>query len=276
MTYLAAILMATLAGENVERAVDGANVWLVVVASNPSPAGIAHAAKDLATKGLDGLIFQTNDCGEKRNVFGVAIEISESASAAKVALQRARGAVKNAYIKRCAVVSRSLLAHRFPAIDSSIAKVPSDTVNWDDSDRVSNVVRLADGRDIIADRLFVEDPEDPLEGRRVRLFLATSSGKGKLLSHDCTWPDHFQEHGGLLAFQCAGEEAGDELLHTVLVFDANGDLVAKAERCRNPILSDSDALTCKEESVDASGRLKLRSKRVDLAHAIAPTRGPNP
>jgi len=67
--------------------------------------GDRSRSQGLGDKGLGWIDLSNNDCGEKRNVFGVAIEISESASAAKVALQRARGAVKNAYIKRCAVVS---------------------------------------------------------------------------------------------------------------------------------------------------------------------------
>jgi hypothetical protein len=113
-----------------------------VGASDSSPTGISRAVKGLATKSSGGLVFQTPDCGEKRNVFGVALELSDSADAAKVALQRVRSTVKGAYIKRCTVTARSLLSLRFPAVDSSIANVPDDAVNWEDSDRISTAVWL--------------------------------------------------------------------------------------------------------------------------------------
>ena len=273
---MTAILTVIVIWASLQRGADETNVWLVVAASTPSPAGIARAAKGLAAKGLRPFIFQTGDCGEKRNIFGAAIEISGTVEAARVAFGRATRAASNVYLKRCAVVPRSLLAHRFPVVDSSIANVPGDAVNWDDSDRVSTVVNLADGRDLIASRHYVEDPEDSLEGRRVRLLLPSGSGESKVLSDDCAQPAGFQERSGVLAFQCAGEEAGDQLLHTVLVFDADGALLARAERCRNPVLSDGVAVTCKGESVDAKGRLKLRSKRVPFAESRLPARRPRP
>ncbi len=283
MSYVAAVLMVLLAGQVGGRARAARDLWLVVGASSSSPAAIARAAKDLADKGLAGLVFQGKDCGERRTVFGVAVEIVGSADAAKVGLERARRTVKHAYTKRCPVVPRSLLAHGFPAVDPSIADVPSDTVNWQDSDRVSSVIELADGRGLIASRVFVRDADDPLEGRRVRVILpddpgkgpgkAKGPGKGKVLAEDCTWPEQFHERGGVLAFQCAGEQAGDQLLHTVLVFDASGHALAKVERCRNPVLPGDHGVTCQAESVDAQGRLKLRSKRVRFADRTAHPRG---
>jgi len=244
--------------------------WLVVAASDPSPAGIAKTAKALAPKTPGALVFQTKDCGEKRNVFGVATDISDSADGAKAALQRARGVIKDAYVKRCAVVPGSLLALRFPPVDSSIANVPGDAVNWDDSDRVSTAIKLPDGRYAVAQRVFVDDPEDPMEGRRVRLVVASGPGKGKVLTDDCASPHHFKASDGLLAFQCDGSEAGDQLLHDVLVFDSAGKQLAKVTSCRNPTLSDASAVVCSEESVDAKGRLKLHPKHVSLVQAKPP------
>jgi hypothetical protein len=270
VTPVAAMLMGILAGSPVKDASGTTILWLVVGASDSSPAGISRAAKGLATKSPGALVFQTVDCGEKRNVFGVALELPDSAAAAKVALQRVRRTVEGAYIKRCTVTPRSLLSLRFPAVDSSIANVPDDAVNWEDSDRVSTAINLADGRDLVARRVFVDDPEDPLEGRRVTVILASGHGKGKVLTDDCGWPERFKEHDGQIAFQCAGAEAGDQLLHTVLVFDANGSQLAKVEQCRNPTLPDGTTVICSEESVNANGRLKLRSARVPLTLLKAP------
>ncbi len=239
--------------------------WLVVAASDSSPGGIAKTAKVVTAKVPGALIFQTKDCGDKRNVFGVATDISNSADEAKAALQKARAVIKDAYIKRCVVVPGSLLALRFPAVDPSIADVPDDAVNWDDSDRVSTAIKLPDGRDAVAQRVFVNDPEDPMEGRRVRVLVVTGTGKGKVLADDCTSPQRFKASDGLLAFQCDGSEAGDQLLHDVLVFDGEGKQLAKVTSCRNPTLSGTSTVVCSEESVDAKGHLKLRPKRVSLA-----------
>jgi hypothetical protein len=239
-------------------------VWLIVGASDASPAGIVKAAKGLAPRSPGALVFQTSDCGDKRNVFGVALKVSDSEEGAKAALQNARAVVKDAYVRRCAVVPRSLLALGFSAVDPSIAAVPDDAVNWDDSDRVSSAIKLPDGRDVVARRIFVDDPEDPLEGRRVRVILVSGPGKGKVLNDDCMNPENFKLRDGLLAFQCAGEEAGDQLLHFVLVFDKDGKRLANVDTCRNPSFPDDSTVLCSEESVDAKGRLKLHAKRTTL------------
>jgi hypothetical protein len=273
---LASILMSLLATSPGQATRGDTTYWMVVGASDPSPAGIARAAKALAKTSPRGLVFQTRDCGDKKNVFGVALDISDVAEAAQVALVRVRTAVNDAYIKRCAVVPRSLLSLRFPAVDTSIANVPDDAVNWDDSDRVSTAVPLADGRDVVAQRVFVDDPEDPLEGRRVRVLLVSRPDKVTVLSDDCTWPERFIQHEGQLAFQCAGEEAGDELLHTTLVFDRSGKQIAKVEHCRNPSLPDGNAVICSQESVNAKGRLKLRSQKLSLTQAKPAAQKPGP
>jgi hypothetical protein len=82
-------------------------VWLVIGASDPSPAGIDRVAKGLAGKAPGGLVFQTRDCGDQRNVFGFALAVADSADSAKATLQSARATVKDAYIKRVA----SFLGH---------------------------------------------------------------------------------------------------------------------------------------------------------------------
>jgi hypothetical protein len=250
-------------------------VWMVVGASDASPAGIAKAAKGLAVKFPVILIFQTSDCGDKQNVFGVALEVSDSPDAAKVSLARARGIVKDAYIKRCAAVPQSLLDLRFQAVDLSIAGVPDNAVNWDDTDRLSKAIKLPDGRVVVAQRVFVEDPEDPMEGRQVRVILVGGSGRGKTLDDDCFTPERFKSRDGLIAFQCASEEAGDQLLHIVVVFDKDGKQLANVNHCRNPNLPNDATATCSEESYGPRG-LKLRPKRVALTKGGAAGQRPTP
>lgn len=274
MIGLGATLLWIALGSTSSPAEGQRTVWLVVGASDPSPAGIARAAKGLAGKVPGGLVFQTRDCGDQRNVFGFAVEVADSPDSAKAALQRARGIVKDAYIKRCAVVARSLLDLRFPAVESSIADVPDDAVNWEDTDRVSSAIKLPDGRDIVAQSAFVNDPDDPLEGRRVRVILVNGPGKGTLLNDDCLSAERFKARDGLLTFQCFGSEAGDQVLHFVLVFDKDGKQLANVETCRNPSLPNDATLLCSEESVDRKGRLKLRPKRTALTKATTDVQKP--
>ena len=266
MTALGATLLWMALGSTTGPAEGQKTVWLVVGASDPSPAGIAHVAKGLSGKVPGELVFQTRDCGDQRNVFGVALAVADSPDSAKAALQGARATIKDAYIKRCTMVPRSLLDLRFPAVELSIANVPDDAVNWDDSDRVSSAIKLPDGRNVVAQRVFEDDPEDPLEGRIVRVILVNAPGKGLLLSDDCMRPDRFKVRDGLLTFQCDSQEAGDQMLHSVLVFDRDGKQLANVDTCRNPSLPDDATLLCSQESVDLKG-LKLHPKRTALTKA---------
>jgi len=263
-------LMVTLGGTGATPASSPKpeHLWLLVGASDSQPAGIARKAKALARAQSGGLVIQTKDCGDKKNVFAWVAEIANSAEEAQAALPHAQSAVKDAYVKRCDVVPRSLLALRFPAVDPSIADVPDTVVNWEDEDRTSSTVPLTDGRVVVIARYFVHEADDPLEGRRERVVLAGGTDK-RVLVNDCPSPDGFTANRGRVAFACAREQAGDELLHSVLVFGTAGDKVADIPHCRKPRWSGGATVVCDEESVNAQGRLKLRAKRIVLTDAKA-------
>jgi hypothetical protein len=247
-------------------------VWLIVAASDPAATAIAHKAKSLASTLPRALIVQTRDCGDKKNVFAIAAKIADSAEDAKAALPAVRNLVKDAYVKKCAVVAGSLLSLRFPAVDASIADVPDSAVNWDEEDRVSTTAALPHNGALVVARYFVNDPEDPLEGRRERVIRPAAAGRtgGKTLADDCPGAGGFTESQGRIAFECGSEQAADQMLHNVLVFDAGGAKLADVSRCRKPRFAAPDALTCSEESVNASGKLKLRPKKVSLPRAATP------
>jgi hypothetical protein len=246
-------------------------VWLIVAASDPAATAIAQKAKALASTLPRALIVQTRDCGDKKNVFAITAKISDSAEDAKAALPAVRKAVKDAYVKKCAVVAGSLLSLRYPAVDASIADVPESAVNWDEEDRVSTTAALPHDGALVVARYFVNEPNDPLEGRRERVIRpAAGHSDGKTLADDCPSAGGFTESQGRVAFECAREQAGDQLLHSVLAFDADGTKLADVPHCRKPRFTAPDALTCSEESVNASGKLKLRSKKVSLPSAAAP------
>lgn len=242
-------------------AVQAEKVWLVVAASDPTPAGIAMKAKRLGNKG--GLIFQTTDCGERKTVFALAANIEGTSEAATRRLKEIKEVVPDAYVKKCDVKQGSLLDHRFPAVDLTIADVPSTAVNWDDKDRIATIEALCDGSSLIFSRYFDnEDRDDPLEGRRVRvvLMLKGEKDKGRELENNCIDPAMASTSQGFIALQCAREQAGDHFMHSVVLFDSGGTKVNEIQHCRNPVLVKRRSVRCDTESVSADGSLKLQPR----------------
>jgi hypothetical protein len=237
--------------------------WLIVAASDATPAGIVRKAKALSTSLPRLLVVRTLDCAGQKDGFALVTAVADSMASAQKELPAARGAVADAYVKRCDVLPRSLLDWRVSAVDASIAEVPEDAVNWEDEDRISSVVALGGERAAIVVRYFVNAPEDPLEGRRQRVLLARASGQ-KTLVDDCAGAAGFTAKGGHTAFQCEREQAGDALLHRVFVYCDDGRRLAEVPHCRAPRWSGGDTLVCENESVDASGQLKLETKRTRL------------
>jgi hypothetical protein len=234
-------------------------LWLVVGASDPTPIGIVQKTKSLA-KG-QGLIVQTADCGDQKNVFAWAGKIEPTEGAAKHDLEEIRKLAGDAYLKRCEVRPGTLLAFGLPAIDPSIAEVPESAVNWSDEDRVSTVKALPDGRTIILARYYEPDKEDPLEGRRVRVLLVDNAGKIRQLEKNCIQASAFRTKEGNLAFQCAREQAGNQLFHSVLLFDKRGKKRKEITRCRNPHFA-KGYLWCDAESVEGDGTLQLHPTKI--------------
>lgn len=239
--------------------------WIVVGASSPSPDGIARAAKPLAAAWPSGLVFRIADCGDERGVFGWAYRVAGSADDAKAALPAARGIAKGAYVKACDVAPRSLLALRVPAVDASIADVPPSVVeNWEDDDRVSSVVPIADGRTLVIKRVFnAALLEDPDEGKDQSVWQADGGGKLERLVDSCSTAEAFTARDGKLAFQCGDSIAADQLMHKVLVFDGTKP-IASVSSCRKPRWTGPSALVCSAETVTAAGYIRLAPKKVPL------------
>jgi hypothetical protein len=237
-------------------------LWLVVGASDASPAAIARKAKTLSQGRAGSMVFATRDCGDKKNVFGWAAEIATTPEAAQAALARTRSTIKDAYLKRCEVRPGTLLALKLPAVDPSVADVPEDAVNWSDEDRVSSATPLPDGRVAVVARYFVNDPNDSLEGRRQKLLLITTSNQKLTLMDPCLGAGSVSAKKGRLAFTCARESAADQDLHSTFVFDGDGKQLLEVQHCGKPKWVDDQTISCSEETIDAAGNLKLRPKRV--------------
>lgn len=262
--YLAAIagLIAGLVTA-VRRSV-AEQLHLVVVASSLTPGGIAEEAKPLSAQFKNGLVIQTSDCGDARNVYAFVSGVEKSREAARSTLASTRAAVPDAYVKSCEVKPDSLLALRVPAVDGSIADVPANAVNWGDDDRVSTVRRLPDGRSLIFVRYYVEAAGDPLEGRRERVVLAQSPDKTTVLVEQCMHPGKAAALARRIAFDCATEQAGDHLLHAAHAFDESGGKLMEIAHCRNPRWEKKTILTCEDESVGADGKLTLNAKQTEI------------
>jgi len=249
--------------------VDAESVWLVVVASDPSPAAIAAKANHLAADVPGAIVVQTADCQTKPSMFAVA-RVTTSAADAKALLEQVRPRVKDAYVKQCQAATGSLVSLRIPAVDASIANVPVDAVNWDDTDRVSSATALSNGVSLVTVRYYTPSPEDPLEGRRERLVVARSPQDRAVVTEQCASPGGVVARDRTIALHCAREQAGDELLHAVLVFNTDGKTLAEIKRCRNPRWTGDMVLSCEAESVSADGHLTLKPKTTEVNAAATP------
>ncbi|QWV94204.1 hypothetical protein KP004_03150 [Geomonas oryzisoli] len=236
------------------------NVWLVIGASDSTPAGIARKWKRSGEG--QGIVVQTRDCGDNKNIFVWAAHLEPSAAAAAKSLKASH--LSGGYVKKCSVKAGTLLAFRETAVDPSIADVPSSTVNWEDIDRVSTIQPLQGNRHIIISRYYSGTIEDALEGRRERVVLVGQKGQRHLLQENCVTPEKFTVRREMFAYQCALEQAGDELLHKVVVFSMDGKKMEEIKHCRSPVLTQKGTIACESEAVNADGRLSLHKLEQQL------------
>lgn len=259
VALIAALLISASPSARAER------LWLVVGASDSSPAGIARQAKSLSKHFPDGSVVQMSDCGGSENLFTWVARAAATPEEAETEISRLQDAgIKNVSVMPCEVIAGTLLAWRTSAVDASIADVPENSINWSDRDRVSSAHPLPDGRTVLVDRYFDKDDDSPYEGATARVFLA-SSGHGLLLLDDyCPDAGGFVAQDGLVALNCGLEVAIDFLLHRVEVFDAAGNKISSIDRCRDPAFYGDRIIACQSESVIEDGRVELRTIRTVL------------
>ena len=115
-------------------------------------------------------------------------------------------------------------------------------------------------------RYFVPTPEDPMEGRRERVVFVTGNGNRVVLSENCYDLSHPSfANDGLITFECAREQAGPEILHSVVVVRTTGQSVKEIEHCQDPIWIDRSELLCKSETVNTDGKLQLKAERYRIS-----------
>lgn len=240
--------------------------WLVIAATKQEVTPSLEATRKLQARWPHVTVVASAECdGLRAGLYLAVTEIAVDRSAADAALQKLKSDVPDAYVRECRTKVDSTLAVGVPLVDPSIAQVPSDSVNWSDRDRISSVIKLTGGGYVWIRRWYSPVPDDPLEGRRESvLYFDGSPENAKELQASCT-DAHAVQLGHLLALSCARENAGDNLLHEVTVFDTtSGKAMKSVPRCREPAFVSLTDITCKSESVDPHGRLKLEVKRFPL------------
>jgi hypothetical protein len=163
--------------------------------------------KKLTVYSDTGLAVKMSDCGQSHDMFAWTAKVATSLSQAKSVLAQLRKTIKDAYLKPCHMRSDSLLDHHLSVVGSSITDVPEDAVNWSDEDGVSGIHAIGQELDILITRYFIDDPDDPLEGRREEVMLIDPSGEQYkyTLEPYCVNPGGFVENAGQSAFVRATE-----------------------------------------------------------------------
>jgi hypothetical protein len=242
------------------------NKWLVIAASESQLVPVIDRTRDLQKSWPEATVVASNDCvGLRPGLYLAVAMIAASRSEAEAAVSKLRAEVPDGYVRECSPKANTTLAFGIPLVDKSIWDVPSNAVNWSDSDRLSSVHRLPVRGYLWIRRKYVPGNNDPLEGRVASvIYFDKQPQNGVELDSNCIDPGDKQS-GTLVALECAREVAADNLLHETIVFDLPaGTRVKSIQHCRNPSFISTTELTCKEEHVDAQGKLELVSKRVSV------------
>jgi hypothetical protein len=239
--------------------------WLVVAASSHQIAPVLAPADTLKTSWPNVEVIASQDCSNLVPDLYLAV-VSTQTDRAKAQSDSARlkSEIPDAYVRACTVRPESRLQLGIPLLDPSIDKVPGDVVNWTDADRLSQVFALPTGGHLWVRRQYQPAPEDLNEGRRTTvLFFAQNPSNPRKLESDCPQFSH-TEQGNLIALLCAREVAGDNLFHTIDIFQLPGlEKIASVEHCRKPQLSGLD-LSCETEQVGSDGELRLTPRHLRL------------
>jgi hypothetical protein len=244
-------------------AADSGTLFLNIAEESTTLSKVIRTVKTLRSRFPDSTVVASKDCtnlssGQFFAVVGVYRDKPRQES------NQPNGQPHRLHLQKCSPNKDGLLAFGIPLVDPSIEQLPSNVVNWSDSDKISSLANLSGAR-LWFRRIYVESPEDVREGRRTSVLLFEDSpGQNFLLSSDCS-DGVFSAFGGKIALSCARETVADNLLHEVKVFDiASKKEIASIQRCRNPTISSPSFLTCQAETVDKDGHLILQKKSLIL------------
>ena len=254
-------------GEGVPDKELSGEIWLAIIATETSAAAIATKRKQLLNFYPSAKIVHSNDCSNlKPELFLLVSHISDTGPIPEEVLTEIRADVEDAYARSCSVVTPSLLSLGIPVVHASIDQVSVDAVNWNDEDRVSQLLKIDDAEYLLIERAYDSHDESPLEGMKQSVYYFKGYPKQRILIEQNCWdmgqPDSL---GNRFSLHCANEMAADHWLHTTIVFDTEAQsIVLRENYCRNPRLTSENRLSCEKESIDAEGRLSLSHREILL------------
>ena len=245
MTRMAAFSIVALCACATPPAATGQ--WLAIAAARGDAAEALRLAQDVRRNWREATVVVSDDCAGFRPGFFLVVVRSRSAAEAEADAAGLKPRFADAYRRECEPVAGGALASGVPAVDDSIFNVPADVVNWDGSDMISTVRSQGDAA-IWIRRWYDPVREDPLEGRRVSVLLKTNRGEPVELLQRCSGAEAVFGQGRV-AVTCETEVAGDDLLHTIHVFDLkSAKKVQTLDRCRDPEFQTDGTMTCRPES----------------------------
>jgi hypothetical protein len=221
--------------------------WLAIAAARADAAGAVRLAQEVRRTSREATVVVSDDCAGFRPGFFLVVLRSRSAVEADADTATLKARFADAYRRECKPVAGGALATGLQAVDDSIFEVPANVVNWNDSDMVSTV--QSQGNDSIWIRRWYDPaPEDPLEGRRVSVLLRSNRGEPVELLRRCSGAEAVFGQDRV-AVTCETTVAGDDLLHTIHVFDLkSAKKVQTLDRCRDPKFGTDGTMTCQPES----------------------------
>jgi len=239
--------------------------WMAVLSTDSSVKKAVTSAGRFRMLSTKITVVASNDCTNlKPGLFLSVAGNPNNKEAAQRIISEIRTMVPDAYVRVCNPKPGSRVQFGISAVDESLFDVPSDAVNFESKDYVSEV-RTAGSVHVWLHRQYLKDKEDAREGRRTAVLLfKTDLASTRKLTPDCVEAQTVVSDD-LLALTCATENAGDNLLHQVKVFDtSSGRTVRTIDRCRNPVFVGGGELTCAAEAVGSNGELNLNRKRLPL------------
>jgi len=220
-----------------------AGEWLAIAAARADASQAVALARDVRQRISDATVVSSGDCADFRPGFYLVAVKRRSAAEADAAVADLQDRFADAYRRECRPVAGSALAAGLPTVDDSIFAVPSDAVNWDSQDMVSSAY-TQDGRSLWIRRWYDPVANDPLEGRRVSVLLTGDGGKVIELLPRCSGAEAVLAPAQA-AVSCETTVAGNDLLHTIHVFDMrSGRKTQTLDRCRNPQFEADGSLMC--------------------------------
>lgn len=204
----------------------------------------------------------SDDCGNLKPGLTLFVsEISDTENAAGKTLKQAKTKVKDAYFRRCDIKPDSLALFNVPYLHESLLLL-DDTTNWSNEDLGSKIYPIPQGA-LLEEKRFDIDSDEPVSSQSSLYFINKSTNTHKKLLEYC-WQFQYFPSDNNIVFQCVtGTAAETHLIHTVYVFNSEGDAIFSEEYCRMPSLK-NNKLICQREDINANLELRMYPKAFDI------------